>query len=53
MIDTIFTGIPNFYSWLSSYQILSGFTLMDFIIGCFVVTVLVGVVLPFFSGGDD
>lgn len=53
MLDTIFSCIPFFYSWISSYQVIQGLSLMDFIVGFFLVYLLLGVVLPWFWGGDE
>ena len=52
-IDLIFSGVSSFLSWLDTVYIAQGFTLLDFIINTFVFGVLVGVILPWFNGGEN
>ena len=51
-VDLIFSGVSSFLSWLDTLYIAEGFTLLDFIINTFVFGVLVGVILPWFNGGE-
>ena len=51
-VDLIFSGVSSFFSWLDTLYIAEGFTLLDFIINTFVFGVLVGVILPWFNGGE-
>lgn len=52
-IDLIFSGVSSFLSWLDTVYIGQRFTLLDFMINTFVFGVLVGVILPWFNGGED
>lgn len=51
-VDLIFSGVSSFLSWLDTLYIAEGFTLLDFMINTFVFGVLVGVILPWFNGGE-
>ena len=51
-VDLIFSGVSSFLSWLDTLYIAQGFTLLDFMINTFVFGVLVGVILPWFNGGE-
>lgn len=52
-IDLIFSGVSSFLSWLDTVYITNRFTLLDFMINTFVFGVLVGVILPWFNGGEN
>lgn len=52
-IDLIFSGVSSFLSWLDTVYITQGFSLLDFMINTFVFGVLVGVILPWFNGGEN
>lgn len=51
-VDLIFSGVSSFLAWLDTLYITQGFSLLDFIINTFVFGVLVGVILPWFNGGE-
>lgn len=51
--DLIFSGVSSFLSWIDTLYITNRFTLLDFMINIFVFNVLVGVILPWFNGGED
>ena len=52
-IDLIFSGVSSFLSWLDTVYIANHFTLLDFMINTFVFGVLVGIILPWFNGGEN
>lgn len=52
-IDLIFSGVNSFCSWMDNWYIAEGYSLFDFMINVFVFVVLVGIVLPWYSGGAD
>lgn len=52
-VDLIFSGVSSFLSWLDTVYITNRFTLLDFIINTFVFGVLVGIILPWFNGGEN
>ena len=51
-VDLIFSGVASFFFWMDSLNITQGFSLLDFMINTFVFGVLVGVILPWFTGGE-
>lgn len=51
ILATVFSSFSSFFSFLSTTYLVPGLSLLNFIVSCFVVSIVIYVVLPF--GGDD
>ena len=49
VINSIFTSIPSFFSWLSN---VGGLDIFGFIVSAFVFSVIVGIVIPWYNDND-